>query len=154
MDSVIQHVISIYIDDTTQKLNVLAGLQKKIQLFEELIRKRFTDKKLSINNDLGFVVTSVAGRSIPLRTLSSGEQHQLVLIFELLFETSSGDLILIDEPELSLHVAWQKSFMNDLLRIIDANPFDAVLATHSPVLIGHHFNLAVELEGRQDDQIN
>ena len=150
----VQKVISIYISDTNQKLDVFSTLQRKIQLFENLINERFAGKNMHIDKESGFSVTSSSGINILLNSLSSGEQHQLVLIFELLFETDTGDLILIDEPELSLHVAWQRSFVDDLLKIIDANPFDAILATHSPVLIGHHFDLAVELMGQNGDQIH
>jgi predicted ATP-dependent endonuclease of OLD family len=62
-----------------------------------------------------------------------------------LFEVSKDSLILIDEPELSLHVAWQKTFIDSLARIISLNAFDVLLATHSPALVARHFNLAIEL---------
>jgi predicted ATP-binding protein involved in virulence len=82
---------------------------------------------------------------VPLEKLSSGEQHQLVLFFELLFELKENALILIDEPELSLHVAWQKKFLSDLNRIIELNQFDVILATHSPQLVARWNHLVVEL---------
>jgi len=82
---------------------------------------------------------------VPLEKLSSGEQHQLVLFFELLFELKENALILIDEPELSLHVAWQKKFLSDLNRIIELNQFDVILATHSPQLVSRWSDLVVEL---------
>lgn len=82
---------------------------------------------------------------MPLEKLSSGEQHQLILVFDLLFEVTRDSLILIDEPELSLHVAWQKTFIDTITRIIALNAFDVLLATHSPALVAKHFNLAVEL---------
>lgn len=150
----VQKVFSVYIADTNKKLDVFSGLQRKIQLFESLIKERFVSKSISIDKEKGFTVTSFSGNKISLNSLSSGEQHQLVLIFELLFETETGDLVLIDEPELSLHVAWQRKFVDDLLKIIEANPFDAILATHSPVLIGHHFDLAVELKGHDGEQVD
>jgi predicted ATP-binding protein involved in virulence len=82
---------------------------------------------------------------VPLDRLSSGEQHQLILTFDLLFEVTENFLILIDEPELSLHVTWQKSFIESLRRIISLNGFDVLLATHSPAVVARHFNLAIEL---------
>ena len=91
------------------------------------------------------------GRKVPIEALSSGEQHQLVLFFELLFEIKENALILIDEPELSLHVAWQKKFVGDLMKIIDLNQFDVILATHSPQLISRWTDLVVELGNIYDD---
>lgn len=65
----------------------------------------------------------------------------------MLFNVSSNSLILIDEPELSLHVEWQEKFLNDLLEITKINGFDTLIATHSPEIINDRWNLTVELEG-------
>lgn len=79
--------------------------------------------------------------------LSSGEQHELVILYELLFRTSDNSLILIDEPELSQHVAWQEKFVNDLEEMAEISHFRAILATHSPEIIADRWDLAVELNG-------
>jgi len=44
---------------------------------------------------------------LKLTDLSSGEQQEVVMLYELLFCVQPGTLVLIDEPELSLHVVWQ-----------------------------------------------
>lgn len=75
--------------------------------------------------------------------LSSGEQHLIILIYELLFKVESNTLLLIDEPELSMHISWQREFVDDLLKIIELNPIDVILATHSPSIINDHSNLMV-----------
>jgi len=138
-------VLEIYVRDTTQKLEAFNDLLAKIELFQELIRDRFTGKQISIDRKSGFRIRTRDGRDIPLDRLSSGEQHQLILVFELLFELRENALILIDEPELSLHVSWQKKFISDLQRIIKLNNFDVILATHSPQLIGRWKELTTEL---------
>jgi energy-coupling factor transporter ATP-binding protein EcfA2 len=138
-------VLNVYVNDTRQKLEVLAKLRSKILLFKELIDNRFKPKIISVDKDCGFLVKRTSVIEVPLDKLSSGEQHQLVLFFELLFELKSNALILIDEPELSLHVAWQRKFISDLLRIIELNQFDVLLATHSPQLIGAWDSMIVEL---------
>jgi len=60
----------------------------------------------------------IGGRPVDLESLSSGEQHELVLLYDLLFKTKKDTLLLVDEPEISLHIAWQKQFLSDLRRII------------------------------------
>lgn len=137
-------VLSVYIEDNHKKLDSLDNLFRRIKLFQELIRQRFGEKTVAINKTSGIEV-SFSDAEVPLEKLSSGEQHQLVLFFELLFEIQPNTLILIDEPEISLHVAWQKKFISDLLQIIQLNKFDVVLATHSPQLIGKWSDLVVEL---------
>ena len=79
--------------------------------------------------------------------LSSGEQHELVILYELIFRTSEDSLILIDEPELSMHVAWQEQFVKDLGEMAKVSDFRAILATHSPEIIGDRWDLAIELQG-------
>ena len=138
-------VLDIYVNDTIQKLDVFNGLRARLDLFKELIERRFIDKTLLVDREGGFRVVSKTGLDVPLEKLSSGEQHQLILVFDLLFEVTENSLILIDEPELSLHVAWQKSFIESLRRIIELNAFDVLLATHSPAVVARHFDLAVEL---------
>ena len=144
-DDAVAAVLKIYVRDTREKLNVLSKLRDRIQLFKELIDSRFRPKSVIINKENGFIVRRSSEVEVPLEKLSSGEQHQLVLFFELLFELKPNALILIDEPELSLHVAWQKQFIPDLRRIIELNQFDVLLATHSPQLIGEWDNTIVEL---------
>ena len=144
LDPAIARVLSVYIEDNRKKLDSLDPLYERIALFKKLIDDRFGRKDVKISKQKGLNVV-YSDRDIPIETLSSGEQHQLVLFFELLFETEKNSLILIDEPEISLHVSWQKKFIADLMSIIDLNKFDVVLATHSPQLIGRWGNLVVEL---------
>lgn len=153
ISSEVASVLSVYVEDNRKKLSTLSDILQKITLFKELIDDRFITKDVQISRQNGMTVL-YNSHSVPLENLSSGEQHQLVLFFELLFEIDRSSLILIDEPELSLHVAWQKKFVGDLVKIIELNKFDVVLATHSPQLIGRWNDLVVELgdvfEGKKD----
>ncbi|MBV1837075.1 AAA family ATPase [Acetobacter estunensis] len=138
-------VLNVYVRDTRDKLNVLDKIKNRIKLFKELMDNRLNPKCIVVDKKNGFVVSRSGTSDIPLEKLSSGEQHQLVMFFELLFELKKNALILIDEPELSLHVAWQKKFIPDLCKIIELNQFDVLLATHSPQLIGEWEDVVVEL---------
>ena len=144
MEPAISRVLSVYANDTEQKLASLSKLLARISLFRELVNERFVTKDIHVNRENGIDVF-FNGNEVPLEKLSSGEQHQLVLFFELLFEIEEDSLILIDEPELSLHVSWQKKFISDLKKIIKLNKFDVIIATHSPQLIGRWQSLVVEL---------
>ena len=74
-----------------------------------------------------------------------GEQHQLILLYELVFNVRKNSLVLIDEPENSLHVAWQRLFIDDLLAIIKAENLQVIVVTHSPQIIGSHRDLTYDL---------
>ncbi|PBC21187.1 hypothetical protein CK226_20265 [Mesorhizobium sp. WSM4311] len=74
------------------------------------------------------------------------------MAYGLIFKTKENSLLLIDEPEISLHIAWQKKFLSDLRQIISLSPMDVVLSTHSPQLIGSNLDLAVQLTGPDDEE--
>ena len=75
-----------------------------------------------------------------------GEQQMLVLAYQLLFETTPGTLLLIDEPEISLHVAWQNRFVEDITEMGRGRDIQFLLATHSPTLIGGRENIRRPLD--------
>lgn len=144
-------VLQIYIEDSTQKLSVYNDLGEKINVFLGIINKRFKNKKLSINKNTGLVFTSkVNNQDIPLSGLSSGEQHLIVLFFELVFNTDAQSMLLIDEPEISLHITWQKEFIQDLRDVIKLNNLNVIIATHSPDIIGSFWNLTTSLSDNND----
>lgn len=142
-----------YVEDSKKKLQPYEELSKKISLFMDIVSSRFKHKKMRISKDDGFVFDSIINDKnnnpmpIDLTKLSSGEQHELVLFYKLIFDSSQGDLILIDEPELSLHISWQTQFIADLKRVAALSKFSAVIATHSPDIISSHWDLRVELLG-------
>ena len=147
IDAATKSILSLYSADVEKKLSVFSEVTEKVELFKELVNKRFSYKQIDIEAQTGFRLQSSLGRPLLPSDLSSGEQHELVLLYELLFKTKPNALILIDEPELSLHVAWQVEFLKDLTRIIKLSSFDVILATHSPQIINDRWDLAVELKG-------
>ncbi|NJN78309.1 MAG: ATP-binding protein [Saprospiraceae bacterium] len=85
-----------------------------------------------------------------LNQLSTGEQHAIIMFYALLFEVPNESLILIDEPENSLHIEWQMEFLNDMKDIIDLRGFDVLIATHSPSIINGEWDLTVSLKGIEE----
>src|SRR5690606_11330238 len=145
-DEKIRDVLQVYIEDSRQKLEVYDELADRIDLFLKIVNERFLKKKLTISRTEGFHFESTKnGKDIPLKSLSSGEQHILVLYYELLFKIKAGTLLLMDEPEISLHIAWQKRIISDLQEILKLNPMEIIIATHSPAVIGNNWGLTVEL---------
>ena len=145
-DPGIKKVLAIYIEDMKEKLSIFSETYERLDAFMQVINSRFSFKKITTNKEKGIIAfEDRSGRIIPLEALSSGEQHILVMMYELIFSTEQGDLLLIDEPELSLHVSWQRSFLDDLERILKINGLYAIVATHSPQIIADRWNLAVSL---------
>lgn len=139
--------LKIYFDDFSEKYDVFIDLIKKLDLFSEIINNRLSFKNIEISGDRGFYVVDEDNRDkeIPLEKLSSGEKQEIYLFYDLIFNTKRDVLLLIDEPEISLHIAWQQMFMNDLLKVSKLTSLNAIVATHSPQIISNHWNLQVDL---------
>jgi predicted ATP-dependent endonuclease of OLD family len=142
----IEEILSAYLQDVEDKLSVFDNLLAKIELLKAMMTSRLKFKEMAFNQDQGFVFTASGGQALRPQDLSSGEQHILIQIYDLLFSDRPNSLILIDEPEISLHVAWQLSFLEGLQQITALVPHDIVLATHSPQIIGERWDLTVPLK--------
>lgn len=137
----------VYLNDLEKKLSVFDELLEKLELFTSILNeRRFTYKSIAIDREKGFYFKTDKGKVLNLNELSSGEQHEVVLLYELIFKTKAGILVLIDEPEISLHITWQKEFLDDLLRIIKLRDFQVLIATHSPSIINDRWDLVYNLE--------
>ena len=143
----IRRILDIYVRDTGIKLSIFDETYAKIRLFKQIIDKNFSFKEIRIDPKKGIcAIDSHTRENIPLSDLSSGEQHELVLVYELLFKVKEGSVILVDEPELSLHVAWQKRFISDLQEINTLKKMSVLIATHSPQIINDKWDLVQELK--------
>ncbi|MBZ5665564.1 MAG: AAA family ATPase [Acidobacteriia bacterium] len=142
----IEEILSAYLQDVEDKLNIFDKLLAKIELLATMTKDRLKFKVMVFSQNEGFTFRTASGELLSPEGLSSGEQHILIQIYDLLFSDKPDSLILIDEPEISLHVAWQLSFLEGLHQITSLVPHDIVLATHSPQIIGERWDLTVELQ--------
>ncbi|MDE2758673.1 MAG: AAA family ATPase [Paracoccaceae bacterium] len=145
----VRKILEIYIEDMKKKLGIFDEMYEKIRLFKQIITDLFYFKAIEFDKDTGFYfMDSEISNEIPLSDLSSGEQHELVVIYDLLFKAGMGAMILIDEPELSLHVAWQRRFISDLQKIQKLTKIKALIVTHSPQIIHDRWDLVQDLANR------
>jgi len=149
MDPVAQAVMSLYVRDVARKLDILSDIAHRLEIFREGINNKFLNKQVQISREIGLRILSVDGEILALSELSSGEQHELVLLFDLLFQTPANTLVLIDEPELSMHPSWKRNFLRDVLEVAAVARIDVVLATHSVQIVNGRHDLMVALAGDQ-----
>ena len=139
--------LSIYLEDANAKYNVFESIINKLDLYERIVNQKLTFKKMKLSSSNGIEVVSDEGRNLSLSDLSSGEQEILVLFYKLIFE-SDVNLLLIDEPEFSLHIGWQKEIMENLKSVVNLNKnIQVIIATHSPQIISHNWDLQIDLGG-------
>ena len=65
--------------------------------------------------------------------LSSGEKQLLVILTTVLVQNHEPYVLLMDEPEISLHIEWQQQLIS-LIRKLNPRS-QLILSTHSPALI-------------------
>ncbi|WFN34327.1 AAA family ATPase [Methanogenium sp. S4BF] len=151
-DPGVRTAIYLYIADSREKYQIFGGLKQKIDLLEEIINALFLNIDLTVDIESGFLLKFMGRDPVPPEALSSGEQNQLVMYYDLIFKTDPGTLVLIDEPEISLHVVWQRQFLDTILGIIAITGSDFILATHSPQLIHTHWDKTIDLSGNYPDE--
>lgn len=136
--------LDLFVENSNRKLKTFDGIRDRLQLFLEIVNAKLNFKEITVGPRVGIEV-EFDGQKILPSDLSSGEQHQIVMAYWLLFEVEPGSLVFIDEPELSLHIQWQREFIKDLMKISEINSSSYVIATHSPSIIWDHEENMVEL---------
>lgn len=127
--------------------------ERGIDFFCELVSFfKFADKEMIVDDRFGirFKINNAAKTIIPVTALSSGEKHVLLQLFELVFDGKAGDLVMIDEPELSFHPAWLNVYVSVLQKIQnfkleEGREMQIILATHSPLLVGGRWDDTLDL---------
>lgn len=140
--------LKVYFDDFQRKYEKYDRLLEQLELFENVVNKRFRFKKVYISMQEGIWIADEEGDEIPLLRLSSGEKEILVLFYQLIFEVPEGSLLLVDEPEISLHIAWQRMFAEDMQTIVRRKGIKAVIATHSVQIVNGNSTVQRDL-GKQ-----
>lgn len=146
--------LKIYFDDFNEKYSVYEDFIQRLELYTDIINNRLSFKEIRISKKNGIDIVDDHDKRLRLEQLSSGEKQEIVLFYELIFGTQKNVLLMIDEPEISLHITWQKKFMDDLLRIIDYKHINVIVATHSPQIINNHWERQIDLGELYGKQLN
>ncbi|EJL05884.1 AAA family ATPase [Pseudomonas chlororaphis] len=126
------------------KSDVYEPLKKFVNLVNSFLAQ--TKKKISITNR-GEVKIFISDVEKKLTVLSSGERQILIMLAHLSLNSHlpKSGVFIVDEPELSLHIAWQDMFLE---AVQAAGPeLQIILATHSPAIIGGRKKYYIPLNG-------
>jgi len=85
------------------------------------------------------------GEQFSIDRISTGEKTLLSKVLYLYIKNIKDKVILIDEPELSLHPSWQNKILNLYKKFADENNCQIIIATHSPHIIGSAKNEYIRL---------
>ena len=157
------NIIHLY-DENISIEKICIALDDLTSIFrlKRMLEEHF-GKKISLQRGR-FIFSDISSNHLTINQLSSGEK-QLILLYWKILSVMERDalenIVLIDEPELSLHIGWQRDFVENLLELIVNQTrfgddldggFDnikIIIATHSPSILTNHFDSSYEL-GLQD----
>lgn len=143
----VRRILQVFLDDWEKRLQPLLPLNEKIKTLRRILDTKLeqSGKKTAMSPRGDLVFTTFQQRRIRVERLSSGEQHLVALFTLLLFSAEQGSLVLIDEPEISLHAAWKHAFLEDISRVAELADLQVILATHSTSIINGRWDLTEEL---------
>ena len=111
-------------------------INRRIQMLFETVDRLFmkTQKVIKIDPHTNHLIFIDDGEEIPLYKLSSGEKQLLLILMRVFLMEEQPYILLMDEPEISLHIEWQYKLFEEIRRL---NPnCQIITSTHSPSLFG------------------
>ena len=125
--------IDSIIDDWKSLEEKRAIIFEPREIFLRIINGLMQRKEFHIDDRNELKVVTQSGKNLPLRLLSSGEKQLIIVLGEALLQQQKACIYIADEPELSLHVKWQESLVENLLALNENAQI--VFATHSPDVV-------------------
>ncbi len=121
-----------------------AEIYEPVKTFLDLINNLVYNKQFCINTKNELIANLPNSSSLALSRLSSGEKQMVIILGEALLQHQSPSIYIADEPELSLHVEWQQSLIDNIRSI---NPSAQIIfATHSPDIVGNYSSGVIDVE--------
>ena len=134
---------------TSEYQNDRAQINEPIRNYTEIVGLFIKDKTIEFN-EAGepMIFLKKQGvkerRQLSLTSLSSGEKQLLILLTESLLQQKQPYVFIADEPELSLHIEWQRNLISSIRRL---NPqAQIIFATHAPEIAGNYSNRLINME--------
>jgi ABC-type cobalamin/Fe3+-siderophores transport system ATPase subunit len=116
------------LNDKTDKIDDINFYKNR---FIEQINALFSDSKKRIDFDKNnaIIFRNHNGKSLSVYELSSGEKQMLIILLNVLIQENQPSIILMDEPENSLHLAWQHELI-DIIQSLNDN-CQLIIVTHA-----------------------
>ena len=118
-----------------------AQILEPIKMYVDIVEQYFKDKHIEFDSMSSRLIPIVKignknERSLDMNALSSGEKQLLILLTETLLQQKKPYVFIADEPELSLHIEWQRNLVNSI-RSLNPNA-QIIFATHAPEIAANH----------------
>jgi len=126
------------VNDVESLQNRKNEMIKWVRDFEDVINGFLVNKELKVSTTGSFRITS-GKKELNIDDLSSGEKHIIALLGRVCLSGRKGSILIADEPELSLHLEWQRKIIYAIKKL--APDMQLIFATHSPAIITNESNM-------------
>ncbi len=133
LKSIIKYIDKLVFDENKNPQDAYSEIRNIFNNIYKNFDLKFRFSNLDRNRDLFFI--NEQNVKIKLEELSKGEQELIQRTFTLYLRNIKDGLILIDEPDASLHPIWQKYLLEVYRSFAKRNNNQIILATHSPFVI-------------------
>jgi predicted ATPase len=131
-------ILEPFLQGNEARFEALRILHTALTAMVESVNSLYLNKGISLHLEKGLQIFASNDQQLKPSQLSSGEQELLILFCEVIGNLKPQTILLIDEPELSLNVTWQKTLLNSLLKCASGIDLQFLVATHSIELLAHH----------------
>jgi energy-coupling factor transporter ATP-binding protein EcfA2 len=135
-----------YLESLTTRIEALSEAERVLRALLSLLNDFLVDKKFTFSPRRGLRIVARNDQELPVSALSSGERQLVMLLCTTLLARRSSRLFIIDEPELSLGVRWQRKILGALLDLTAGTSVQFVVATHSVEMISSERPYLVRLK--------
>ncbi|MGN2248124.1 AAA family ATPase [Frateuria sp. GZRR35] len=141
----IRKVLDTYVDSLDRQAKSIGKAYAAINTLLCTVNDFLFEKTINFSPANGLNVTDLKGDILEPSDLSSGEQQLLLLFCHITIAHDSGGIFIIDEPEISLNIKWQRRLVDALLQLDSAANLQFVMASHSIELLTKHRDSVVVL---------
>jgi energy-coupling factor transporter ATP-binding protein EcfA2 len=146
----VKMVVRPYIRSLRARLDALEPVYNSIRTFTENLNDFFSGKKITYVAGRGFKISNDREQSLEVGQLSSGEQQLLLIFCYALSIDEQSSCLIIDEPEISLNIKWQRKFVDALKEITLGESSQLIIATHSIELLAQHSDYVCSLQAYEN----
>lgn len=117
-------------DAKRKQLDKIESIYETKNKFIKILNQLFSDTEKKFDEkEFHFLKEGIQTPILP-KNLASGEKQILIILLTILLQDGKDYILLMDEPEISLHIYWQRSLISNIREI---NPnCQIVMITHSP----------------------
>jgi energy-coupling factor transporter ATP-binding protein EcfA2 len=147
--NLINSILQPYLSGHKSRIDGIYPLYLLIDIFVMHVNKFLKDKKLQYSLRNGFkIMVHPSGdkpQEIQPSQLSSGEQQLILLFCYVLVSRDKPSVFIIDEPEISLNILWQRLLIGSLQDLVKDADIQFIFASHSMEILSKHKDRVISM---------